>query len=327
MKDVANLSGVAPITVSRVLSGSDYASPAARDAVMAAVRELGYVPNRVAGSLASVQSPVVPLLVPALRNAVFTNIIIGVQEVLFEHGLETLFGNTLYSLSQEEDLVRTFLGWSPRAIVTTGGAHSQGTRDLLSSIDIPVIEIMELVDEPLGINVGISHVDAAYDMTSVLIEKGYEDIAFLGTMPDKDLRAASRMHGFQKAMQDKCGKDGFVHFYDDPPAYMIGAKFADIYLENKSKIRAVFCSNDVLAVGLLMECQRRGIHVPGELAIAGFQDLSIAECVHPRLTTVQIPLHGMGRKAASVIVDVLAGKKLESTVYDVGYTVVEREST
>ncbi|QJT08788.1 LacI family DNA-binding transcriptional regulator [Oceanidesulfovibrio marinus] len=328
MKDVAKLSGVAPITVSRVLSGSDYASPAARDAVMAAVRELGYVPNRMAGGLASVHAPVVPILVPALRNAVFSDIIMGAQEHFFEHGLETLIGNTLYSISKEEHLTRTFLGWSPPAIMITGGTHSQATRDLLSSIEIPVIELMELVEKPLGINVGLSHAGAGYDMTSVLIERGYEDIAFLGTMPDRDLRALKRMEGYQKALRDNGLRgDGFVQFYDQPSTFQLAAQFADIYLENRAKIRAVFCANDVLAVGLLMECQRRGIAVPGELAIAGFNDLSIAESVHPRLTTVHVPRYEMGTKAASMLVEVLSGETLESPIYNVGYEIIEREST
>lgn len=326
MKDVAELAGVAPITVSRVLSGNAYASPAIRETVMDAVKKLGYVPNRIAGGLASACAPVVPILVPALQNAVFADMIMGVQDHLQNHGMDTLIGNTLYSRQKEEQLVSTFLGWSPRAIMITGGDHTQTTMELLSKAGIPVVELMELVQNPLGLNVGISHFQAGYDMTAWLVDRGYEDVAFMGTLPDRDLRAYKRMQGFKAALRDRGLKNDKVLFQDKGATFRAGAELCDVYLEHRRSIRAIFCSNDVLAVGLLMECRRRNIDVPGQLAITGFNDLPVTEAVHPRLTTVHVPRYEIGKRASSMLLDQLAGKKISEPACDVGYQIVQRES-
>jgi LacI family transcriptional regulator, gluconate utilization system Gnt-I transcriptional repressor len=116
---------------------------AVRAKVGRAVAELGYLPNRVAGALASAESRVVPVIVPSLSNAVFIEVIQGVQDVLEVAGYQLLLGNTQYDLKREGDLTATLLGWSPAGVIIAGLRHADRTRAMLQAWRRPVVEVME----------------------------------------------------------------------------------------------------------------------------------------------------------------------------------------
>lgn len=326
VKDVAERAGVGTMTVSRALRAPDSVSEKLRARIEAAVADLGYVPNRLAGGLASSRTRTVPVIIPSLSNAVFPDIVEGISEVLQLHDLQMLLGNTHYSLADEEALVSTFLSWSPDGVIITGLEHSERTRRMLAGAGIPVVEIVEWGEGAIDMSVGLSHSAAGQAMGEYLIERGYRRIAFVGPQMDRDVRAAKRLDGLNAAFAAAGVTPGPVLSLDQPSTVRAGGDALARLITEAPDIDAVFFANDDLAVGGLLECQRRGIDVPGTLAIAGFNGLEFSGEVTPRLTTILTPRREIGQRAAGMLVVRLAGQAVPESCVDVGFTLLKRES-
>jgi len=327
VKDVAEHAGVGVMTVSRAIRSPESVSKKLRTRVEKAIEALGYVPNRFAGGLASVSSRIVTIIIPSLSNRVFTDIVRGADDVLGPAGYQILLSNTYYSLEQEEAICRTVLGWRPEGLIIAGVDHTEGTRSLLSSIDIPVVEAMEIGANPIDINIGLSHHDAGRQITRHLVEAGYRKIAFIGAQLDVDYRAARRFAGHRQALEES-GLSSFHQAVSEAPSsYRTGSETLGRMLDEGISPDAVFCVNDELAVGAIFECQRRGLRIPGDIAIAGFNGLEIGADVVPTLTTVLSPRRKMGQLSAQAILDRLEGENEAAVHIDVGFEILRREST
>ncbi len=325
-KDVAERAGVGTMTVSRALRNPESVSEKLRARIDKAVAELGYVPSRLAGGLASARTRTVPVIMPSLSNNVFPDIVEGISQVLQEADLQLLLGNTRYFLDEEEKLVSTFLSWSPDGVIIAGMEHSERTRRMLEAANIPVVEINDIGDDPIDMNVGLSHIDAGREMGAYLLSRGYRHIAFVGPQMQRDLRSAKRMHGLHAALAEAGVEPGPVLSLDKPSTVRAGGEAVSKLLAEAPGIDAVFFANDDMAVGALLECARRGIEVPGKLAVAGFNGLEFAGEVVPRLTTVLTPRLEMGRRAAEMLVVRLEGEVVAEPRVNVGYSLLKRES-
>lgn len=326
MQQVADRAGVGTMTVSRFFASPQAVSDGLRTRIERAVQELSYTPNRIAGSLASARSRAIPVLVPSLANAVYANIIQGIHDAVVPRGYQLLLANTNFSSIEEENVVATLLGWSPPALVLTGIDHTPTTRGLLIAAQLPVVEMMELGRAPIDANVGFSHREAGRAMTERLIERGYKRLAFAGARMDRDVRARRRCQGFLEALRRHRLREGPVCNLPGPTRYDQGAEVVEWLSRQRPRIEAVFCHHDVLAVGVLLECQRRGIAVPGRLAIAGFNGLDIAAAMQPRVTTVISPRYRIGQETGRLILRRLEGGTPDHRL-DVGFEIAERETT
>lgn len=333
MTDVAQLAAVSPSTVSLYLRKPAAVSERISLRVKAAIDELGYVPNYVAGGLAAAGSRVVSVIVPSLRNAFFSETVTELERLLAQHGLQTLVGHTEYSREQEEALVRAALSWAPAAIVLTGCTHTQATRDLLRKTATPVVEMWELGCTPIDQAVGFSHEAAGRCIARRFIEQGYDSAAFLGARLGEDLRAAQRAQGFLDEMAE-AGLPARLLEDAQPASTASGVRL--LAAMDDAPARAVACSNDTLALGVLFEAQRRGISVPGTLAVAGFGDLDFAAQTVPPLTTIRPAADQIAAKVAGCILarDPLAGPGSAAEAdgadaprsHDTGFTFVPRAS-
>ena len=327
LKHVAARAGVSPITVSRVLNKPEMVSPDLRDRVRRAVDELGYVQNRVAGALASASSPVIPVVVPSLSNAVFVETIQGIQEVVQRAGFQLLLGNTEYDLDREHGWIATFLGWSPPGLIVAGTRHQARTRALLERWGRPVVEIMEVGSRPIDMNVGLSHAAAGAAMARHLVERGHADILFAGCRLDQDYRAGQRFRGFDRALA-ACGAPRRRPLTRDVPSSpALGGDMLVAALGLDPPPRAIFYANDDLAVGAILRAQRDGIAVPGRVAIAGFNGLDISGLVTPGLTTIASPRLAIGRIGAEKLLGAIARDAPGPRRVDVGFELVVRGST
>ncbi len=327
MREVAARAGVGAITVSRALANPAAVSSALYKRIEAAVAELGYVRNRIAGCLASAQSPVVPILVPSLVNAVYVDIIKGAHDALACHGYQVLLGTTDFSPVTEEQLVRTFLGWSPVGMILVGVDHSLGTGATLRSAALPVVEAMDLTPEPLDLNVGFSHLAVGRTMAAHFHAVGYRRMAFVGARLGQDLRAGRRRDGFVAGLAELGIGDVPCLDLKQFSGFGQGREALDWLLGLRPPVEAVFLAGDVLAVGLVLECQRRGVTVPDRLAVAGFNDQDVAAAINPGLTTIRSPRFQMGRVAAEMILRRVVGETLACSSLDLGFALVERGST
>lgn len=327
LKHVAERAGVSPITVSRALNKPDMVSGDLRDRVRLAVEELGYVQNRVAGALASANSPVIPVIVPSLSNAVFVETIQGIQEVVQRAGFQLLLGNTEYDLDREHGWISTFLGWSPPGLIMAGTRHRPRTRQLLERWGRPVVEIMELGTRPIDMNVGLSHGEAGAAMARHLISRGYRKVVFAGCRLDEDYRAGQRFKGFDRTLADAGVPRRPPLTRNVPSSPALGGDMLIELLSQDPGPDAIFYANDDLAVGAVLRAQRAGIAVPQRVAIAGFNGLDISGLVTPGLTTIVSPRLAIGRIAAERLLAAVEGSAQRPRRVDVGFELVVRGST
>ncbi|MGR4067022.1 LacI family DNA-binding transcriptional regulator [Halomonas sp. LR3S48] len=325
LKEVAEAAGVSPITASRALNNPDQVNERTRARVLEAMERLGYVPNLVAGSLASARSRFIAVIVPSLANAVFIEVIQGLQETFEAQGYQILLGNTDYDLEREYQLIRTFLGWSCSALVTAGLRHNPACRTLLDHWGKPIMEVMEL-GEALDLNVGLDHTEAGRCMARHLLERGHRRLLFVGARLASDYRAGLRYHGHRE-MLEQAGLEAPLLELDQLGSLDAGAAGLERALADHPAVSAIHFANDDLATGALLHAQRLGLSVPHDIAIAGFNGLPLGQHVTPRLTTIRSPRRHMGQLAASEVIRRLEGKRTQARQHDVGFELLVGEST
>ena len=198
--DVARLAGVSAITVSRSMREPERVSKDLRTQIEAAVQSLGYVPDPNARALASARTDVVGVLVPSLTNIVFADVLRGISDGIEGSRFQVQLGNTHYSAMEEERLLRLFLKQRPAALIVSGIDQMRETRRLLEGAECPVVQIMEVGDDPVDMIVGLSHFDGGRAATRHLLGAGYRRVAFIGARMDP--RSQRRLAGYRAAMTD-----------------------------------------------------------------------------------------------------------------------------
>lgn len=328
MREVAQLAQVSAMTVSRALRFPDSVSDDALQRVSQAIAQLGYIPNQLAGSLKTFnRTKVMGVIVPNVRNAIFADSLKGLSDELRNHGFSIMLADGSYSGKLEEELIAAFLAQKPRAMVLHETEHTAPARILLQKSGIPIVEIGNLTRKPVDMVVSFSNYLAAKAMTEHLLGRGYRRIAFV-SLPMTVTRAAERLRGYKAALRAAGAHLDPQIIRQVPGGYASGAQVMASLLLARPRIDAVFFAGDVLAVGGLLECQRRGVAVPGQVAVAGFDDLEIASQTTPRLTTLHIPRYEIGQEAARLILARLHRKTgAEGNSVDVGFSVVPRDST
>jgi len=327
LSDVAELAGVSAITVSRVLNQPDKVSDAVKTKVQTAIEKLGYIPNRSASALASARSGVIGVVIPSLSNSVFNDVLRGIYDVTGPAGYQVVLVDTHYSPLEEERMVRTLLGQAPEAMILTGGSQTEHTRNLLKKAEVPIVQIMELIDDPLDMNVGFSHRQAAVDVVSKIINNGYDRIGFLGARMDP--RAQQRLQGYRQALERAdLYSDDLVISTPRPSSIAMGCElFKSLLSKTEGQCNAVFCVNDDLALGALFECQRMHIAVPQDMAICGFNDIEACALVNPPVSSVRVPRYDMGVTATEMVLKALGGETVAQKIVESGYQLKMREST
>ena len=323
LHDVARLAGVAPITASRALNTPGQVSAEVLKKVGDAVARTGYVPNRLAGGLASTRSRLVAAVVPTISGPVFLETVQSLTEALAEQGYQLMLGQAGYSGNREDALLDAIIGRRPDGIVLTGILHSdQGRRRLLAS-GIPVVETWDLTPTPIDMLVGFSHVEVGRAVAAFLHAKCRRRMAVVS---GDDERASRRLGAFRAAAQALGLADVPTVVVPAPTTLKSGRRALAELLQATPGIDAVFCSSDLLALGVLTEAQACRIDVPVHLAVVGFGDLEFAADLHPALTTVHINGGAIGRQAAQFIVDRAEGRSVAERVIDIGFSIVDRQS-
>ena len=325
LEQVAGMAGVSIMTASRALSQPKLVSEATRSKVEQAVAELGYVPNRAARALASSQSHVIVVLVPSLSNAVFTAVLEGIHDAVAPGQYQLLIGNTYYSQLEEEKLLRTYLQSNPDGILFSSQVRSPAVAKMLAASKVPAVAMMDLSDDPAVLSVGFSQYEAGMAMTRHLIAKGYTRIGFIGAQLDE--RTLRRADGYRQAMREAGLADPTLELMvPDPSTIALGAELMGRMMAQAPDCDAVFCCNDDLAHGAVFHCQRHSIRIPQDVAVCGFNDLPASAWMMPSLTTIGTPRYRIGFEAASLLLQLIAGKEPEQRRIDLGFSLQERES-
>jgi len=323
LHDVARLAGVAPITASRALNAPNQVSEDVRKRVADAVAQTGYVPNLLAGGLASTRSRLVAAVVPTITGPVFMPTVEALTEALAERGYQLMLGQSGYAGSREDALLEAIIGRRPDGIVLTGTMHSDAARRRLQAAGTPVVETWDLTPEPIDMLVGFSHADVGRAVARFLHQRGHRRLAVVSGSDD---RARRRTEAFAtQAAELKCPEVP-VHEVPPPTTLRSGRQAMRALMALSPRPQAVFCSSDLLALGVMTEARAAGLTVPEDLAVVGFGDLELAADTDPALTTVRINGAAIGRQAAEFIVRRAEGQDVGQRVVDVGFSIVERES-
>lgn len=326
VREIARRVGVAPMTVSRVLSNPDLVAEATRARVMEAIAEAGFVPNRLASSMRGA-GRIIGTVVPPLINSGIAEQVQGMSDECHARGYSMLLVQGEFTEADEERAVRTLLGWRPAGMVLQSFVQSEAARALLGGSGKPIVEISEIKGGvPLDMAVGISNFETAYAMTRHLAAKGYRRIGFVSTPVHGNDRLRQRRTGYRAAVAELAlGGEGAWEV--EVPITAVGGAAALLELvERDPAIDAIFFSSDTLAIGAVQECHRRGWAVPGRIAIAGYGDLDLAAQLFPRLTTVRVDRYGMGRRAVHQLLERLGGNGELPTVTSLGFEIIDRES-
>ncbi|WP_299605435.1 LacI family DNA-binding transcriptional regulator [uncultured Tateyamaria sp.] len=329
MRDVARAAGVSRMTVSRALKKDSPVSQDTRDRILKVVREMNYVPDQMAGSLTTKRSGFVAVLVPSLNNLHFAETVQALTEELEGIGQQILLGHTDYSPEREEQLVEDMLKRRPEAIVLSYDGHSDRTIALLSDAHIPVIELWERPDNPIGHTIGFSNRRAAADMTRALIDRGYRNIAFVGEADDDWTRGAARRKGYLDAMEEAgLPMDRALKIGKPPLSIEEGAAAATRLLNDFPDTDCVFCVSDAPAFGVLSVMLKLGKSVPGDIGIAGFGDFEVSRFATPTISTVSVDPKTIGRETGRLIGRLLSDDNpVSRTLIPVPVNLTFRDST
>lgn len=302
LRDVSQASGVSEMTVSRVLRNRGDVSQNTRDKVLLVAKQLGYVPNKIAGALASQRVNLVAVIIPSLSNMVFPEVMTGISEVLETTDLQPVVGVTDYLPEKEEQVLYEMLSWRPSGVIIAGLEHSETSAMMLKASGIPVVEIMDIDGSPVDAMVGISHRRAGREMAVSILKAGYRKIGFLGTKMPLDHRARKRFEGFTEALAKSGVEVTDQEFYSGGSALVKGREMTQELLQRNPNLDFLYFSNDLIGAGGLLYLIEKGISIPNQIGLAGFNGVELLKGLPRQLATMDACRSEIGRKAAEMIV-------------------------
>ncbi|WBU56604.1 LacI family DNA-binding transcriptional regulator [Paracoccus sediminicola] len=302
LRDVSEASGVSEMTVSRVLRNRGDVSASTREKVLTAAKTLGYVPNKIAGGLASQRVNLVAVVIPSLSNLVFPDVLTGISAELDDTALQPVIGVTNYSLSREESVLYDMLSWRPSGVILAGLEHSRTARAMLDAVSVPVVEIMDTDgDEIIDTVVGISHREAGRQMAAEILGAGYRRIGFIGTHMPEDHRAKKRLEGLEAALSEVGMTLAAREYYQGNSSLAKGRELTERILAREPDLDFLYYSNDMIGAGGLLWCREQCYDIPGKLGLAGFNGVDLLDGLPIRLATTDARRVDIGRRAARIV--------------------------
>ena len=312
------MAGVGESTVSRVLRKQGSFSSKTSNQVLAAVARLGYVPNRIAGTLASTKSRLIGIVIPSLSNIVFPDLLRGVHKSLDAAGYKSVIGVTEYDPAQEEVMIESMLAWRPAGLIIAGLEHTRRSKAMLKNSGVRIAEVLDTDGRGIDFVVGFSNLAAGRVSAEFLIARGYRRIGYVGHDIEKDRRAGKRLSGFKLALADAglalCDQELLAH----PSSIEGGRDGLARLLARSATIDAVYFSNDDMAIGGYFHCLASGISIPDRLALFGYNGLDVARLAPQPLSTIRTPRVLIGETGAGLVLT-----DEPSKVVDLGFELIE----
>lgn len=309
LQDIATAAGVSTATVSRVLNSPSDVRPALREKVETQIRALGYVRHGAARALASARSHTVGAVIPTLESAIFASGVNAVENRLTEAGYTLLLAVTNYDLQHEYEQVKALIERGVDGMILVGRDHDPATLVMLERQGCPFVTTWTYTADALHPCVGFDNADAARRITAHLLDLGHTRVGVIAGITAGNDRARERITGVKAALQERGLELHRKCLIERPYEVSEGRSAFRALMALPVDIRptALFCGNDVLAVGAVLEAQHMGLNVPGHISIVGFDDLPLSAHLSPGLTTVHVPSRRMGEHAADYILACIRG--------------------
>jgi LacI family transcriptional regulator len=306
MRDVSREADVSPATVSRVLTGSAEVDPATRERVMTAIAKLDYRPNLVARGLRRQASQVIALVITDVENPFYTAVCRGVEDVAREHGYSVILCNADRDLEKERQYLRVVADQNASGVILSPASAQRTDITPLVQRQIPVIAVDMPLAEASG-SVLVDNQEAAALATRFLIEAGARRIACI-TGPNDNVTAQDRLEGYRHALRENAIEaDPHLAISSD---YLEGGGYESTIrlLELPEHPDGIFVTNNRMVVGALRALQTRGVRVPEDINVVGFDELPWSLELHPGLSRVRQPAQQIGQQAARLLIEHLAGR-------------------
>lgn len=301
LRDVADAAGVSEMTVSRVLRQRGDVSERTRAKVFEAARHLGYVPNKIAGALASNRVNLVGVVIPSLSNMVFPDVLHGIGAVLDNTSLQPVIGTSRYDIDHEEHVIYEMLSWRPSGLIVAGLEHSDAARAMMANAGIPVVEVMDVDGDPVAAAVGISHEEAGRAMAAEILARGYRRIGYLGSSSQTDHRAQKRLKGLRDGLAAAGSELSDACFYDGASGFGTGRAMTDEILRRSPDLDFLYYNTDMNAAGGLLSLLDKGYDIPGQIGLAGFNSFEVLDGLPKRIATMDSRRSDIGRRAAELV--------------------------
>lgn len=308
IKDVAHKAGVSVATVSRVLNNPSLVQPTTRQRVLKAIKDCQYIYNAVAGGLSSNRTKTLGVVVPTITNPVFATVTKGIQDYARGQGYSIILGNTDYNEENEKELIRLFQEKRTDGVILNGPWRDASIVSMMKRIRLPfVITWQEIPDKDVSY-VAFDNFKSAYQVVEYLINLGHRSIGMIAGKFSVSQRARMRWLGYRKCLKDY----GLV--YDSKLVVQKAYTFregkeamANLLMLSKPP-SAIFCGNDILAIGAIAGAKEKNLKIPWDISIVGFDDMEVSAYCDPPLTTIAVPAYEMGQMAAKVLIENLSGE-------------------
>jgi LacI family transcriptional regulator, repressor for deo operon, udp, cdd, tsx, nupC, and nupG len=302
IKQVALAAKVSVATVSRTLAMPDVVAPDTRRRVHEAIRRLGYAPNAQARNLRTARTNVIVALVPDISNPFFAEVIRGIEQVALENRYSVLLGDTQYNPAREQ-VYADLLGTRQVDGLITLLPHIP---KITAAGRLPIVNACEYVKDESITSVYVDNIVAAQEATEYLLTLGHRAIAFI-TGPMNSPISVDRDQGYEKALTRAGIKRNRRLTAAGDFSAESGIRGIEMLIARGEPFTAVFCSNDEMALGALCAIKSRGLRVPQDVSVVGFDDIRFSRYSDPPLTTVAQPMGDIGREAMSMLIEILTG--------------------
>ncbi|MCL2895194.1 LacI family DNA-binding transcriptional regulator [Brenneria tiliae] len=305
LQDVANYAGVGMMTVSRALRTPEQVSDKLREKIEQAVETLGYIPNRAAGALASGYSNTIAVLLPSLADQASSTFMQSLQQVLKLNNYQLLLGCHDYNQQHEASILGALLQNNPDALVVFGSQLADGTWQSVERASVPALNIAGAGNPYANLTLTVDFPAAAQELTRHLLARGCKNIGYVCAHMDNRLQR-QQLNGWHKAMLQGYQNADLVVATPDASSMRFGRDALSELLLRQPELDALVCSHENIALGVLFECQRRLIKVPGNLAIACLDGSENCDQTHPALTSVRVDYEKMGRETGKLLTAMLS---------------------
>jgi LacI family transcriptional regulator len=309
--DVAKLAGCAPATVSRAINYPHKVSPKKRAKIEGAMLELGYVRNHAARALRSRRSHMVGMLIPTLDYALYARMVGAAHTHLSAGGISMLIATFDYDLDAELREARLLLERGAEGLILVGERHQTKLYELLDQFDAPFVNTYVFDQDSPYPTVGFDNFLAASEIARHLVHIGHKKISIISGITQNNDRTTRRLEGVKKELSSHGIELSDSMIVEQAYSISGGRKgCAHLLSRNSPRPTAIICGNDILAIGAQLECSERGLAVPDDISIVGFDNLEFAVHCDPPLTTIEVPAEDMGTKAASYLLGKLEGREV-----------------
>lgn len=297
---VAEKAGVTKMTVSRYINNPKTVAKATGARIQAVIEELAFIPSRIPSMMAHSKSHAIGLLIPSFSNLVFSDFIKGVEDEAKKFNYNVLIVHTGYDIHEEERQISTLLSYQVDGIILTEQEHTELSIKRLKAAKIPVVEAMGKYDNPINLCIGLDHELISYLAIKGLIEAGRKEIAYFAVRMDK--RTNDRLRGYNRAINE-ANLPSHIYSMSEHSNFTLGSILMRKALKDVPNLDALYCTNDDVAVGAMIELVNCGISVPNQISILGFNGLNIGQATTPKLCSIKTPRYEMGMLSSKMIID------------------------